>query len=87
MNDEMHVCCNEEARDPWGRAWVKTLVQKHGERLFFVALADVMAIGIVYAGNSAGNDTLVGAGIAVLIGSMQLFFNKARGPKNNQSGE
>lgn len=64
------------------KEWIKTFWGKHGERLVFLALANGFASILVYYKAITLEEAKV-----IFVGSMGIFFNKARGNGTPTKGE
>ena len=60
--------------------WIKKFVNVHGERIFFMGVASLMAIGFIVVGAKIESlSSLSESGTTILIGVAMLCYNKARG--------
>ena len=72
----------------WLKEWIQGFIDKHGERLFFLAATTIFGIGFIYSGVrfkdslQDQSSVLIGAGITLLIGAGQMCFNKSRSPED-----
>jgi hypothetical protein len=60
------------------KEWVGRFLTKHGDRIFFLCGAIVMAIGFLLVKEMSE------AGRTILIGCAMLLYNKARSPEKDK---